>query len=533
MPTGLLLLLSCVCGQDPAGRGAIGTPAPTGIDVVELKNGERLEGRVTTQVDGYVEIELRGGGTVGLGPTRIAAVHRAAGGAAPDPVPVVPSRDDWFLLHDATGASVGWLRVSVGTTAAGEVRIAEEYEFVAGQRRYAITSLAIGDSALLPRSCYFRERIAEARVAFLPVGTAAGIEQRSEHLLGERIVEATVTAKGLHVVRTDREGRRERLLDWPAGATFPLLLRERLRASSEPVALDVVSFDPGLEEFQARTLDGGRRRSVELDGRALVVTEFADTTAVGRNAEWIDASARTLRRELAGPALVAVRSSEHSARAAVGGVQIAAASVAEPQRRFGLWVPNPAWEPLPADTPGRVALRCNAHGASITLSLIEHLDRDAALDSAEAAVQRWFRLLSPELRLQRREIVSVREREAVSLEWRSDPGPGAQCATLVVIPHRGQFLALLFRAPAAACAELAADLAFVLRSVELDPEALAPRSPGPLLDVVGIPGNGPGQPVAAGNGASVVRTVPQPAPVAPPSANTAADLPLVRVPRQQ
>lgn len=470
-PLGLLFVF---VSQDPA---AGTTTLPRTLDVVELKNGDTLQGRILTEIDGFLEIELEAGASVGFSTAQVAAIRRGAG-TAPSASATVAPRNEWFVLHDATGAAVGWLSASVAHRGDGGFAVNEEYEFCAGQRRYQVTSLAIADRAGVPVSCYFRERISEPVLAALrlPVADAGGQQDR---VVDERIVEASVRGEQLFVQRLDRTGRKERTLGWPAGASFPLLARTLARAHGTTVA-SATLFDPVSEEMGLRSYAGGRHRSVVLDGKPVQVTEVAETTATGRNSEWVDASSRTLRRELAGPALVAVPSSADSARRAVGATTIPGAVVAEAGGRFGLWVPNPAWTPREAMPAGQVALSCAAHGATVSLSRLDHLEPTTPLDAAADAVTNWFQLLQPELTITSRQAGTVRERPTVQLEAAGQRAGVATRAVVDVIPHQDHHLVFVCVAPAKAWDELASDFEFLRRTVELTPQALAPTLQGPL-----------------------------------------------------
>ncbi|MBM4061203.1 MAG: hypothetical protein FJ265_08925 [Planctomycetes bacterium] len=474
MTSTLLLSTFLLFGaQDPP-------PAPGGaapaLDIVELRNGDRLEGRITTCLDGYVEIRLDAGTTVGVGMAQVARVRRGAGGMLPGRAPALRPRSEWFVLHDGNGASVGWLHAAVVVAADGAVQINEEYEFVIGRRRYQVTSLCRADAQLRPVTGYFRERIGEPvlGVALL----APGADGAGDRIVQERIVEATCRGDELHLARLDRSGRSERTLGGAAGATFPLLARELARLPGGALG-PVTVFDPVSGELAVRRFLPPRARRVPGDGTAQQVTEITEASAAGRNSEWVDAHQRTLRRELAGPTLVAVPSSEGSARAVVGAARIPGALLREKGGDFGLWVPNPAWRVVDGQPAGQLALACDVHGASIGLARLDHLP-GASLDTAAQAVANWFHLLHPGLGIGSRTAATVRDRPALRLEA---GGPAAAArATIDVIPHRGAFLVLVCRAPAAAWEELEPDFAFVRASVELDARGLAPELQGPLAE---------------------------------------------------
>jgi hypothetical protein len=467
------LLLCLVSAQDPQ-------PAPPrALDLVELKSGEVLEGVVTVQLDTYVEIELGAGATVGMSMAQVAAVRRGAGNPVTAP-PVVPllARDEWFLLHDDQGAQVGWLHGTVTPEASGGVRLLEEWEFTTGSKRFAVTVLEHADAGLQAISSYFRERVTET------IGGAAAGDplSRRDRTTEERIVEATRGPDTIEVVRMTRAGRRERSLPAPAGVTFPLLARELGRRAFGTGAQRLVVYDPATEELAERSYEAGRVRTVVLDGTRTSITEVAETSASGRNAQWLDASLHTVRREIAGPTLVAIPSPGGAPpSAAAVPANFGKALVADPDNRFGLWLPNPAWAAA-EPAAGQVLLQCPAHGARISLSSVEHLESGTLLPTAADVVARWFVLLHPELQVAAREPARVRDCEAVRLDLQPRNSGVAQRATVHVIATDAGFLVLAFVAPLAAWDELAADFAFALRSVEVDGPAMAPRLQGPLLD---------------------------------------------------
>jgi len=472
----LLLLLSVPSPQAPQ----VQAQKPPVLDIVELKNGDRFEGRITNQLDGYVELEIGAGAVVGVSIAQVKAIRRGTGaGAAIAPV-VVPARNEWFVLHDAHGAGVGWLHATVSVASDGTTTISEEYEFANGARRYQVTSMCKADASLQPVSCYFRERISDPvlSVALLQGGPGAGQQDR---IVDERIVQATCQGDHLQVVRIDRAGRRERTVDCAPATTFPLLAQALARSAGGSCP-SASMFDPATEELVAHSYDPARQRRVTIGGKTQQVTEIAETSLRGRNSEWLDAGLRTLRREIAGPALVAVPCSADSARRIVPGAPIASALIRDAGGQFGLWAPNPAWQ-APADQPpGQITLLCEAHGASIGFSRIDHFEAGTSLPTAVDAVANWFRLLHPDLRIGNREKVVVRGRDAVRLLATGGSAAAPTRATVDVIPHRDQFLVLVCRAPAMAWEELAPDFAFLLRSVELEPQAVAPVLQGPLAE---------------------------------------------------
>lgn len=457
------VLLSLVLLQDPQ----VGPSAPTCLDVIELNSGDTVEGRIVLELGTYLEIEVAPGAKVGLRKAQIAAVRRGSGGPAPTPAQaVIPASNDWYTLHDATGAAVGWLHATVTAAADGGVQLSEEWEFSSGKRHFQVTMLETADRSLAPQSCYFRERICEelvGQVADQPVA-------RRSRVVDERIVEATVQGTELHIRRLRREGRDERALAWAAGSTFPLLFRQASRANQAAVQRPV--FDPTSEDLATRSYGVDRRRQVLLDGKKVLVTEQVETAGVLANLLWRDASGRILRREVSGPSLVALPSSAELARGAVArGERQPAACAVEASGKFGLWRPNPSWETVPA-AEGSVLLSSALHDAYISLSEVDHLDPGTQLAAAGEAIARWFQLLQPGMRLQPHTTIRVRGREALQWEASGKNGDRAEGALLVVVPWQDRFLLLRCWAPIAALPELRPDFASVIAHLELDGKAL-------------------------------------------------------------
>lgn len=465
----LLGLLFVLCCQDPP---------PALLDVVELKNGDVLHGRVLVAIDGFVEIEVDAGARVGFPSAQVAAIRRGVV-VAPAAQTLVPPRREWFVLHDASGTAVGWLAAAVAHRPDGGFAVSEEYEFQDGVRRFQVTSLAVADAGGAPTSAYFRERVTEpaATGLSLPGGDAMGQQDR---VGDERIVEAECRGDRLLVTRIDRTGRRERELAWGPEQSFPLLARTLARARRSVVA-DARLFDPAGEELVVRSYDGRRLRSIAMDGKLAQVTEVAESGPSLRNHEWVDANARTLRRELAGPALVAVAADADSARRPFA-AGLPPAVVAEPGNAFGVWIPNPAWSPTPDLPAGNLALACAAHGAVIQFVRLDHLPPEATSDVAATAVANAFRLLHPGIRVVEQRAGRLRDRATLQLVATGRSAAGEVRAEIDVVAHDGSFLACTCLAPVGAWDELAADFAFARKNVEFAAQALQPKLQGPVAE---------------------------------------------------
>ena len=464
---------------------AVATEAsvPARRDSIELRGGEVLVGRIVLERGSYVEIELQAGCVVGFRQEQIAAIRR---GEVEPEAPVraaVPSRDEWFLLHDGAGASIGSMHRTVSTDRNGLTQILEEWEFAQGERTCQITSMCRADAALRPVDCYFRERVLESALLGSPLDPMA----KQQRVRIERIVEARVDGARLTVARLSPQGRTERSLPWPDGATFPQLVREQpLRSRSGQVVAATV-FDPAVEDLRTVTFAGVRQRQATIDGVVQLVDESVEQSADGRNVTWRDASGSVLRREVSGPALVAVRCSLETARNEVGIRRMPAPFVAEALAAFGLWAPNPTWTASVAE--GSVSLRIQALDASVTLSRLGSLDAGSSLDAAAQAVERWSLLTNPELKITSRAERSLRGVPAAQIEAEGGVAATARRARMVVVASDRGFLVLRCSAPASSWDELESDF-----------EAVACRIERTAAAVAALLGKRPEAPVAAPSG---------------------------------
>ncbi len=456
----LPLLLTALCAaQDPPR-----------LDVVELQSGERLQGEVIAQVDGMVEIRLGDGAVIGIGMDQVTAVRRGAG-ARPAPVAQqLPAREEWFVLHDGKGEPVGWMQ-SVTTIDGTGVRLAEEWEFALGARTVGITIVEQLDSAMQPRSSYWRERIRSA-------GSISVVE--------ERILSAEVGPEGVELRRTTPAGNSSYRLPAPASLQFPLGAMARLRAgllARDGNPFELAVFDPQLEEVVVRRYEPARKRTVSHDAATRQVFEVAQTVRSIRNAEWLDAEGRVLRREVSGPALVAVRSDRDSARHVANSTfKYPPALVRERNGAFGLWLPNPSWvaaEDVPA---GQLALHCEGRGLGLGVALLDHLPAGTSLDAAADAVVRWLALMQPGVRVVERGPARIRDRDAIRLVLRGSAGSSVLEGAAFVVPCGASHLVATSIGTREQWSELSADVIAMVQGLELAPAALSPVLRGPVAE---------------------------------------------------
>lgn len=443
---------------------------PARLDVVEMRSGERLTGHVVSQAEGMVEIRLGDGAVVGIGMDQVTAVHRGAGGAAAPASRTLPTREEWFVLHDGKGEPVGWMQSATRVEGSG-VRLTEEWEFTLGARKVGITVVEELDAALQPRTSYWRERIRTD-------GAASVLE--------ERILTAQLGVEGLEVRRTTPTGSATYRLPAARSLQFPLAAMAQVRhgllaKDTEPLELAV--FDPMLEEVVVRRYEPSRRRTVVRDGRQQDVYEVAQNVRTVRNAEWLDAEGNVLRREVSGPALVAVRSDRESARLVVQStLKYPPSLVRERNGAFGLWLPNPSWVAAEDAPAGQVALHCEGRGLDLGLVLLDHLPVGTSLDAATDSVVRWLALLQPGTRVVERSPVRVRDRDGMRLTVQGRAGRNVLEGAVYVVPCGNTHLVATSIGTREQWAELSADVTAMVQGLELAPAVLSPVLQGPLAE---------------------------------------------------
>jgi hypothetical protein len=247
-------------------------------------------------------------------------------------------------------------------------------------------------------------------------------------------------------------------------------------------------FDPRLEEFVRRTYDVGRRRRVVLDGDRRHVRVLTAEGTHGVNAEWLDAGANTVRREVNGPALVAVPATEKDARrtARRQELRFAAAFRAEAGGEFGMWLPNPMWSFCETSRSGQVAAVARLEGASVTLVRLDQLDENLAVSSATDAVLRWLVLVHPDLAVMLRTTESIDRRAAERVrgyfEVLHDRRPEIHELETLVFQHRGAWFAWCVSAPRTLYSQYREDFAWMEERLELWREGFAPTLQGPLAE---------------------------------------------------
>lgn len=453
--------------------------APVGFDVIQLKNGNELEGRILKEIDDYIEIQLAEGTVMGIDRSMAAAIIRAATAQreeepVEDDDQLYKRRDDWRVLHDGDGEPVGWLHETLTRGEDGEYRIGEEWQFVNERRTTEMTFLEVLDANQQPVSCFYRER-----------SRPRGATQVD----AERIVMATVVDGKLEVARKSTHGKSTSEYERPVDLRFPLELRESLRhsGSSKDDAQGFDIFDPREEQLLRRSYKVGANRRVLHEGEVVTVNLLETETSSGQNVEWMDGLGNSLRREVNGPALIALPSTEELARhhAKERVQRFPKALQVSKDERFGMWLPNPSWVFGEEEFEDRIIAGAAHMDAMVSMMRVDQLAAGLALESGAEAVLRWLRLLYPGLSEANKGMINLRGVSGV--EYRgsySRPAPGTRSRTyfcqLVVLKVDEEFYAVTIHGPREYEEVLSRDMASILSRLELHRESIKPTLAGPL-----------------------------------------------------
>ncbi|MEM7201998.1 MAG: hypothetical protein AAF628_17150 [Planctomycetota bacterium] len=464
----LLALLSLQAVSPAAGAAPSAAATPVVHAVVQLRSGATIEGAVKLETEDYLELRLGRDTLVGFDKARIVAIERRDAAAPAPPRAALDERDEWFVLHDAQGNAVGCLHATVTIDADRCVRLAEEWEFREEGHTIGITSLEVVTADLRPVSCFYHERRRRQVDA-----------QTSQ----ERLVRATVEGEELAVETSTLLDRTRRRWTWREGMRFPLAALEELRQHPPPTgrSIELALFDPAREEMLSRRFAGGVRRRIDLDDREIEVREVSYQVQQQVNVEWVDASARLVRREVNGPCLVAVRSTEAKAArwSFIDRPLSPMALVVDPARHFGLWLPNPVWREAALEE-GSITVAAPQHDASVRFAVIRDIDEDLLLDSIAEVVARRLGLGRQGWQLEERSAVQVRNRDAVRLVGTYDGPTGTRLTRrrceVYVLSAEGRDLTLCCDAPEPEFPRLRLDFERIRESLELHPAAVAVES---------------------------------------------------------
>jgi len=449
---------------------SVGSDAQSRDEIV-LEGGEKIIGKITKLAGNYIEVRLDENTVVGFDRSRIIRILRGGASAAAVVSARLTARDGWYLLHGGDGRTLGYLHGLVQVTKTGDVQLTEEWFFGGNKGSTRVTVVEIVDSDLRPRSCFYHERVSD----------------KSGRLVAESLRRGTVEGASLLVDWRSLRGREKQKYPFKPGARFPLAFREEIR-QSQGVAIHAANrqvFDVKTGQFKNLQASSVQRRKVAIDKRIVAVREVSIEDGSRKNREWIDGNSQVLRREINGPALVAVRTTREQAlrtesNYTLRGFSTAIARSADGQ--IGVWLPNPIWSVKAAET-GSVTVEAPLFAASATLIELSHIEKNVQLASVADDVLRWLRLsVGRKLKVIERTDVRVRRLPAVKLKlrWQAER-VGESVAfwgTCHVFRFQDRCLAFFHAAPRANFHVLQDDVARILDSVQLMTEDFAPPSQG-------------------------------------------------------
>ena len=465
---GTLLLLSMILPQ-----GEVPETSASQVDVIVLENGGRIEGRIARETGNYIEIRIDEETVVGFEKSRIESVLRSAKIKEAKIPPPLPRRDQWYVLHDGEGRPVGHMHATITVDELGRARIGEEWRFRGSGGPTEVTMLEIADRDLRPVSCFYHERMRRAR---------------DDMVIHERTVRAELSDDGLAVEKRTLKIRERRHYEAEPKMLFPLLALEvfRRRSRSEDAARVHVVYDPKREQFVRRTYTPGQRREISSGGKKVMARELLVEDAQMSNSEFVDGSMEILRREINGPGLVAVPTTEDLAMRYVTSREpiYQATMLAELGGRFAMWLPSPVWSFLAPGSKGSITAHAPLYKASASLVLMDQIGPEVLIESAADDVHRWLVLAKPGFALKSRYRARLRDRPTVCLEafWQEKmDGKVVDYQGVVhVFSVDGRYLALCLAAARSEYKKMTSDFDRILNKVELHPQSVRPQLQGPL-----------------------------------------------------
>jgi hypothetical protein len=471
----LSILVALASFQAAPGPSAIPQDPRSGLDRVRLVVGTELTGKIRVETADYIEIELGPGTVIGLSTAKIAEVVRAADAALPASDAAVPAeadwprraafeaREDWYVVHDAEGRVVGRMHATLSPSGEGGWRIGEEWTFTGEGRTVETTRLDTIDAGGDPVSTFHHERVRAA----------------DGQLSADRVVRGVIEGETLRVhVRSD-DGAATETYRVEDGLRFPLELQEemRRRGSGEPGANTHPVFDPTHGEFErVRVEFGATRRVAGAGGDALPVREIRASTTRGENAEWLGGGPAPVRREVAGPALIAVRVAGEKEAYASTAKAFPPTFRAEMGGKFGLWLPNPGWNFVGDASKDEVVAALPHESASMALLRLPQLDAGLGLDSATDAVMRWLRWAYPDLEEGARTAGVVRASTPAMEVQATGVGSGGETTRMWVhvLQVEGTWFASCAAAPRHAFDRLESEFRWMVERFELRREGFDP-----------------------------------------------------------
>lgn len=372
-------------------------------DVIVLKNGREIRGRIVEEREDAVKIDI-GGGKMTYRREQIASVQRegasapaaptapTGGAATPVPDTIGARREEHFLLY-ADGARVG-TRVFRASRLADVWMFEEEIVHLdaKGLPVREVRLVERADLGLRPISFQLREA-----------------ESGSDGSVRHRTLSGEMRGGRLYLVRA-RDGIREKSdAAAPEGGRFPFALREEfLRAGAgDAPAVTAKSFDARVGAWEDVTYEDAGRRTVRLEGRSLDVRVILRRRGARTEHEWVQPDLAAAMGELDGEIVRALATSGGAvarlragdAERATGADSAARTRYVDPERGWRIGKPDPSWTfELPAvrGTGALLVVRNEAQFASVDV-LFDPTARDGTTpEGAVEALLRTCRAASPD-----------------------------------------------------------------------------------------------------------------------------------------
>jgi len=303
-------------------------------DVVVLKNGCRLTGKVIEENENRILLETPGLGVHTVYRKDIKEIIREE----PDPGKKDESGEllrveDAFLWSGKR--RIGTRSIRVRRLAKGELQLEEETVFYdeKGKEEVRLFLIERVDSALEPRAITYRSQSAEGNIT----------------------LRGKVEDGALRIAVSLPGRRRESRLSLPEGVRFPLSAREQIIRERKRIkgSYEIPVFDPREENFYKHTYTILEPRKVDWEGEIREMTVIRRRRSDRRMEEiWVDSNGAVLTEQLNGPVMVGIRTSAARLGAFKEGKKVEASPeemrvrplFVNPEAGFKLVKPGLAWE---------------------------------------------------------------------------------------------------------------------------------------------------------------------------------------------
>ncbi len=352
------VLCACVVLQ---GLGSAQMPTeasekPAAMDVIVLKNGSRLEGRILSEDEELVQILIGPGQKLGVRKKRISSYERRSDEAETEKregeeaaFPLRP-RSDWFRIRNAEGQIVGTLHLVANAEDTKVFRLEEQWTFREGRKNTLVSRIERVNREGKPVSLYFREAV---------------IDTKFNKILSERLFQGKISTDSMVVFERTMKGKKERLLGFEKGNLFPLYVRESLRQGMAKNARSYHAsvYDVMSDLFELRTYELEQDDPVPASYFPKLMVRKGSglriqSTSRGRTVrEWVAPGGRVLLMEINGLDLVAepieakeglsIQKADHLDRKQLSPAQQSLGG-------FEVWLPRATWSYVRAPQGSRV-----------------------------------------------------------------------------------------------------------------------------------------------------------------------------------